>query len=168
MISPVPASELKKQYFVNIQTESPFPSYLYQHRLNLLEPISDWQTLLLPFRSFTLTAMGYVQKNQLAMDTRKIRTIGISLVRQDGPFELEIESIKALNKGTLTPELLDNMNLDLTENVDMGYGERGLDAAAEKDAYKRYLEIENEFKERLKQSSKLRLFPEKEKKKVGK
>lgn len=112
--------------------------------------------------------MGYVQKNQLAMDTRKIRTIGISLVRQDGPFELEIESIKALNKGTLTPELLDNMNLDLTENVDMGYGERGLDAAAEKDAYKRYLEIENEFKERLKQSSKLRLFPEKEKKKVGK
>jgi hypothetical protein len=36
------------------------------------------------------------------MDKTKIKTIGFSLVRQDGDFELEIESIKATNtKNTL-------------------------------------------------------------------
>lgn len=39
----------------------------------------------------------FVQKSQLPMDKTKIKTIGFSLVRQDGEFELEIKSIKASN-----------------------------------------------------------------------
>jgi len=51
----------------------------------------------IPFRDFLLTNHGWVQARQIPLDTASIRTIGFSLVRQPGPYSLEIESIKAEN-----------------------------------------------------------------------
>ena len=100
-----------KQWFVNIQTDSLYPSFLWQHRLHFETP-GEWETILVchvstnpfkvPFRDFVLTSNGFLQKRQMEMDRTKVKTIGFSAVRQDGDFSLEIESIKAINtQGTI-------------------------------------------------------------------
>ena len=83
-------------YFINIQTDSMFPTFLYQHRLKFKSP-GTFETILIPFRDFILTSGGTIQPNQLQMDTSKIKTIGISILRQDTDFCLELDSIKAFN-----------------------------------------------------------------------
>ncbi|KAJ3023159.1 hypothetical protein HKX48_004100 [Thoreauomyces humboldtii] len=85
-----------RQWFVNLQTESIYPSYLWQHRVYFQRP-GEWETIMIPFRDFVLTSNGYVQKRQIAMDRAKIKTVGFSLVRQPGDFSLEIDWIKAVN-----------------------------------------------------------------------
>ena len=51
----------------------------------------------IPFRDFVLTSHGYVQKRQLEMNRAQVKTVGFSIVRQDGDFSLELDWIKALN-----------------------------------------------------------------------
>ncbi|KAI9207628.1 complex I intermediate-associated protein 30-domain-containing protein [Polychytrium aggregatum] len=85
-----------RQWFVNIQTDSLYPSYLYQHRLYFQRP-GEWEVLMIPFRDFVLTSHGFVQKRQFPMERDKIKTVGFSLVRQPGDFALEVDWIKAMN-----------------------------------------------------------------------
>ncbi|TPX59007.1 hypothetical protein PhCBS80983_g02803 [Powellomyces hirtus] len=85
-----------RQWFVNLQTESIYPSYLWQHRVYFQRP-GEWEVIMIPFRDFVLTSNGYVQKRQISMDRSKIKTVGFSLVRQPGDFALEIDWIKAVN-----------------------------------------------------------------------
>ncbi|KAI8998373.1 complex I intermediate-associated protein 30-domain-containing protein [Gaertneriomyces semiglobifer] len=85
-----------RQWFVNLQTDSMYPTYLWQHRLYFKNP-GEWETIMIPFRDFVLTSQGYVQKRQLAMDRTKIKTVGFSIVRQPGDFSLELDWIKAIN-----------------------------------------------------------------------
>lgn len=85
-----------RQYMVNISTDNPFPAYLHQHLLLLKTP-GQWETVFLDLDRFNVTAYGYTQKRQWAMAKEKIKTIGISIVRQPGPFCLEVESIRACN-----------------------------------------------------------------------
>ncbi|KAJ3303937.1 hypothetical protein HDV03_003410 [Kappamyces sp. JEL0829] len=81
---------------INIQTDSLYPSLVWQHRLYFSSP-GQWETIRIPFRDFVKTSHGFVQKNQLAMDKSQVKTIGFSLLRQPGPFELELAWIKAVN-----------------------------------------------------------------------
>lgn len=85
-----------KQYFVNLQADSIFPQYLWQHRL-AFQKHGEWETLIVPFRDFTLTAYGFTQKNQVSLPLNKIKSIGFSTLRQPGAFSLELEWIKAVN-----------------------------------------------------------------------
>ncbi|RKP03543.1 hypothetical protein CXG81DRAFT_23804 [Caulochytrium protostelioides] len=86
----------ERQWFVNLQADSLFPTHLWQHRLYFKTP-GEWETVLIPFRNFVLTNDGYVQKRQIPLDREKIKTVGFSILRQDGPFSLEVDWIKALN-----------------------------------------------------------------------
>ncbi|KAJ3243040.1 hypothetical protein HDU78_000870 [Chytriomyces hyalinus] len=85
-----------RQYFVNLQTDSIYPSYTWQHRLQAETP-GEWEVVMIPFRDFILTAHGHVQKNQLELDRTKIRNVGLSIMRQDGEFSLELDWIRAVN-----------------------------------------------------------------------
>ncbi|KAI8829755.1 complex I intermediate-associated protein 30-domain-containing protein [Chytridium lagenaria] len=85
-----------RQWFVNLQTDGLYPTYLWQHRLYFEKP-GEWETLLIPFRDFVLTSHGYVQPRQLAMDRSKVKTVGFSIVRQNGDFRLELDWIRAVN-----------------------------------------------------------------------
>ncbi|KAE8209620.1 hypothetical protein CF327_g6418 [Tilletia walkeri] len=69
------------RFFVNIQTDGPVTSDLFQHRL-FLDPakLDEWQTVIIPFDSFVLTNTGTVSLSALKMMREKIRTIGISAV----------------------------------------------------------------------------------------
>ncbi|CDS14398.1 hypothetical protein LRAMOSA06567 [Lichtheimia ramosa] len=87
----------QRKYFVNIQTDSVIQTDLYQHRLFLRTP-GQWETVLIPFRDFVLTNNGMIQEDEVEMFREKVKTVGLSLTdRQEGPFSIEIDWIKAMN-----------------------------------------------------------------------
>ncbi|GJN93382.1 hypothetical protein Rhopal_006436-T1 [Rhodotorula paludigena] len=90
------------RYFVNIQTDGPVRSDLFQHRLWLPSPASDsapheWTDVLIPFSDFTLTNSGDLSAQQLDMLRTRVRTVGISVLGpKEGRYELGIEAIDAV------------------------------------------------------------------------
>ncbi|RCI02937.1 hypothetical protein CU098_004345 [Rhizopus stolonifer] len=87
----------RRKYFVNIQTDGVVKTDLFQHRLFLRTP-GQWETVMIPFKDFILTNNGMIQEDQIDMFREKVKTVGISLMdRQEGPFEIEVEWIKAMN-----------------------------------------------------------------------
>ncbi|KXN72103.1 CIA30-domain-containing protein [Conidiobolus coronatus NRRL 28638] len=86
-----------RKYMVNIQTDGIIQTDIYQHRLFLKTP-NQWENVLIPFNDFTLTNDGNLEPNQTRMFREKVKTVGIGLIdRQEGEFNLEIESIKCFN-----------------------------------------------------------------------
>ncbi|KAG8932038.1 hypothetical protein FRC02_001727 [Tulasnella sp. 418] len=87
-------------YFVNIQTDGPVQSDLWQHRLYLRKD-GEWEDVLIPFSSFILTNSGEAVSSDMTMMREQIRSIGISLLggkaNVQGPFELGIDSIGLTN-----------------------------------------------------------------------
>lgn len=69
------------KYFVNIQTDGPVTSDLFQHRI-WFDPGAkdDWQTVVIPLEHFLLLNTGTLSSSQLSMMTQAIRTVGISCV----------------------------------------------------------------------------------------
>ncbi len=77
------------KFFINIQTDGPVTSDLFQHRLYFDERMGDaWQTVVIPFDDFVLTNTGQVAMSQLTMMRERIRTIGISVVLEGPTFPL--------------------------------------------------------------------------------
>ncbi|GAA5953791.1 hypothetical protein JCM3765_006967 [Sporobolomyces pararoseus] len=91
------------RYFVNIQTDGPVRSDLFQHRLWLPEPASDtapheWSDVLIPFSDFTLTNSGDLSAQQMEMLRTRVRTVGISVLGpKEGRYELGIDTIDAVS-----------------------------------------------------------------------
>lgn len=68
-------------FFVNIQTDGPVTTDLYQHRLFLDEQQGNaWQTITIPLDSFVLTNTGVVSESQVSMLREKVLTVGISVL----------------------------------------------------------------------------------------
>lgn len=69
------------KYFVNIQTDGPVTSDLFQHRL-WLNPskVNEWQTVVISLDAFLLLNAGTVSMAQVAMLSEGIKTVGISAV----------------------------------------------------------------------------------------
>ncbi|KAF8981950.1 hypothetical protein BGZ46_002050 [Entomortierella lignicola] len=89
----------ERKYFVNLQTDGVVPTDLYQHRLFLKTP-GEWETILIPFKDFILTNQGFIQEDQIEMFRERVKNVGVSIIdRKSGPFELEIDSISAVNVG---------------------------------------------------------------------
>ncbi|OBZ80600.1 Complex I intermediate-associated protein 30, mitochondrial, partial [Choanephora cucurbitarum] len=87
----------ERKYFVNIQTDGVVKTDLFQHRLFLRTP-GQWETVMIPFKDFILTNNGMIQEDQLEMFREKVKTVGISLMdRKEGPFEIHVEWVKAMN-----------------------------------------------------------------------
>jgi len=101
-----PSPDEGMRYFVNIQTDGPVQSDLFQHRLWLGEP-GKWQDVLVPFSDFTLTNTGALSETQIEMFREKVRTVGISVLGPgEGPFELGIESFECVNVEDKESDLL--------------------------------------------------------------
>ncbi|KAF9949134.1 hypothetical protein BGZ70_001915 [Mortierella alpina] len=89
----------ERKYFVNLQTDGVVPTDLYQHRLFLKTP-GEWETVLIPFKDFILTNQGFIQEEQIEIYRERVKNVGVSIIdRKSGPFELEIDSIAAVNTG---------------------------------------------------------------------
>jgi len=104
-----------RKYFINIQTDSPLVTDIYQHRLFLNTP-GEWETVVIPIDDFVLTNWGNIQE-QGEMEKERVKTIGIGLLdKQFGPFGLYIDYIKVLTandvKTRVKDELLKNKKKD--------------------------------------------------------
>ncbi|KAF8623643.1 hypothetical protein AX17_007343 [Amanita inopinata Kibby_2008] len=88
-------------YFVNIQTEGPISTDLWQHRLYFQHHNNVWEDIFIPFDNFVHTNLGEVSDSQIKMYKEKIRSIGISLLGGNsgsaGKYELGIDSIRIVN-----------------------------------------------------------------------
>jgi len=89
-------------YFVNIQTDGPISTDLWQHRLFFRKQDNSWEDLYIPFDNFVRTNAGEMSENQIEMNREKIKSVGISLLGGnsgvEGKYELGIDSIRAVNE----------------------------------------------------------------------
>jgi NADH dehydrogenase [ubiquinone] 1 alpha subcomplex assembly factor 1 len=116
----------QRRWMVNIQTSGLYPNVIWQHRLQFTRP-GEWETIRIPFRDFVRTSYGFVQKKQPKMNTSAIETIGMSVLRQSGEFQVEIDYIKAVNsKHTLgdLDILADDEYIDKDGNLQKGLAPR--------------------------------------------
>jgi len=103
----------RNSYFVNIQTDGPISTDLWQHRLFFRKTDSSWEDIFIPFDDFVLTNTGEIADHQLTMYRERVRTVGISLLGGnsgvEGPYELGIDSIRAVNEedASTTPDSLE-------------------------------------------------------------
>ncbi|KAI0346592.1 complex I intermediate-associated protein CIA30 [Trametopsis cervina] len=96
----------RNSYFVNIQTDGPITSDLWQHRLFFQRDDGGWEDIFIPFDNFVLTNTGEISNDQVTMYRERVRTVGISLLGGnsgvEGPYELGVDSIRAVNEEDVT------------------------------------------------------------------
>ncbi|KJE92666.1 hypothetical protein CAOG_03583 [Capsaspora owczarzaki ATCC 30864] len=86
-----------RTYISNLSTDSVQEHDVYQSFV-YTRGGPEWERILLPFARYLLTYHGYVQEDQPVFNKRAIRTFGFSLADGvEGPFALEIKSIRVLN-----------------------------------------------------------------------
>lgn len=89
-------------YFVNIQTDGPISTDLWQHRLYFRRQDNAWEDVFIPFDSFVRTSLGEMSANQMEMFRERIKSVGISILGGnsgvEGKYELGIDSIKVVNE----------------------------------------------------------------------
>ncbi|KDO30815.1 hypothetical protein SPRG_04716 [Saprolegnia parasitica CBS 223.65] len=87
-----------RTYRINAQADGWNPHDLYMGFLKA--PANKWVEAELAFSDFILTSRGYVQVDDPAkLDPSSLRTIGIALADdKEGPFQISIEWIKAVEK----------------------------------------------------------------------
>ena len=70
--------------YVNVQTDGPVTTDLYQHRLQLDERVGpdEWQTITIPLDAFVLTNTGVVSDVQVSMLREKVLTVGLSVLME--------------------------------------------------------------------------------------
>jgi len=94
-------SKTHNSYFVNVQTDGPISTDLWQHRLYFRKP-NTWEDLFIPFNNFVRTNAGEMSQTQLAMFREKIKSVGISILGGnsgvEGKYELGIDSIRLVNE----------------------------------------------------------------------
>jgi len=93
--------QTRNSYFVNIQTDGPVQTDLWQHRL-YFESEGQWEDIMIPLSDFVVTNQGDLVQHQVKMMREKVRTIGVSILggksKVQGRYELGIESIRAVNE----------------------------------------------------------------------
>ncbi|KAH9943730.1 complex I intermediate-associated protein CIA30 [Amylocystis lapponica] len=91
----------RNSYYINIQTDGPITTDLWQHRLFFRRDDGGWEDIYIPFDDFVLTNGGEVSSQQIHMFRERVRTVGVSLLGGNsgvtGPYELGIDNISAVN-----------------------------------------------------------------------
>ncbi|OAX43115.1 complex I intermediate-associated protein CIA30 [Rhizopogon vinicolor AM-OR11-026] len=97
---------MRNSYFVNLQTDGPITTDLWQHRLYFQRNDGGWEDVFIPFENFILTNTGELVQHQIEMMRERIRTVGISLLGGNsgvsGSYDLGIDSIRAVNEEDVT------------------------------------------------------------------
>jgi len=98
----------RNSYYVNIQTDGPITTDLWQHRLYFRRDDGGWEDIYIPFDAFVLTNVGEVSYDQIQMYRERVRTVGVSLLGGnsgvEGPYELGVDSIFAVNEEDVPPD----------------------------------------------------------------
>ncbi|KAF8135007.1 complex I intermediate-associated protein CIA30 [Boletus edulis] len=96
----------RNAYYVNLQTDGPVTTDLWQHRLYFKRNDGGWEDIFIPFNNFVLTNTGELVQHQMSMFRQRIRTVGISMLGGNsgvsGSYDLGIYSIRAVNEEDLS------------------------------------------------------------------
>ena len=84
-----------KTYKLSLRVSPEFDGVSYQAKFQA--PPGDWSRIQLPVTDFVPFWRGRLVPDAPALDTSRVRQIGLLIAdRQEGPFRMEIQSIKAL------------------------------------------------------------------------
>jgi monofunctional biosynthetic peptidoglycan transglycosylase len=86
-----------KGYEIILKDETAFGGFSYFYKFNT--PKGDWITVKAPFRDFAARFHGQVLGDRPPIEGRNVRSVGLLIAdKQEGPFRLEINWIKAYRK----------------------------------------------------------------------
>jgi monofunctional biosynthetic peptidoglycan transglycosylase len=86
-----------KRYQVRIRTDERWDGPAYRHEVSTTK--GQWVNVTLPLADFELSFRGRPVPNAPLIDPRRIRQIGLLIAgKQWGPFQLEVEWIRAVTK----------------------------------------------------------------------
>ena len=93
----------RRKYLVNIQTNTPLVTDLFQHRLFLNHP-GEWETVVIPLNDFVMTNWGVIQDGS-EINKSEVKTVGIGLLdKQYGPYLSLIHiSLESTDVQKMTP-----------------------------------------------------------------
>ncbi|KAF8907346.1 complex I intermediate-associated protein CIA30 [Gymnopilus junonius] len=105
-------------YFVNIQTDGPVSTDLWQHRLYFRKK-QAWEDIFIPFNNFIRTNAGEMSQTQITMYQERIKSVGISILggnsSVEGKYELGIDSIGLVNEEDLLVDTLSQKDPEKTQ-----------------------------------------------------
>ena len=82
-----------KRYGFRLKTDTSFDGVSYQVQIE--PPAGKWTEISVRFNDFIPVYRGRVVRDHPPLDPGRIATFGLIISRQEGPFRLDIESVKA-------------------------------------------------------------------------
>jgi monofunctional biosynthetic peptidoglycan transglycosylase len=82
-----------KRYGFRLKTDASFDGVSYQFQIE--PPAGKWVDISAPFTDFIPVYRGRVVGDHPPLDPSRIATFGLIISRQEGPFRIDIESVKA-------------------------------------------------------------------------
>jgi monofunctional biosynthetic peptidoglycan transglycosylase len=82
-----------KRYGFRLKTDASFDGVSYQ--VVIQPPAREWTEISVPFTDFIPVYRGRVVGDHPPLDPSRIATFGLIISRQEGPFRIDIESVKA-------------------------------------------------------------------------
>jgi hypothetical protein len=82
-----------KRYGFRLKTDTSFDGVSYQFQIE--PPAGEWAEISAPFTDFIPVYRGQVVEDHPPLDSSRIATFGLIISRQEGPFRIDIESVKA-------------------------------------------------------------------------
>jgi len=83
-----------KRYGFRLKTDASFDGVSYQ--VEITPPAGEWVEIALPFGDFVPVYRGRVVRDHPPLDPSRIATFGLLIGRQEGPFRIDIETIRAI------------------------------------------------------------------------
>jgi monofunctional biosynthetic peptidoglycan transglycosylase len=82
-----------KRYGFRLKTDASFDGVSYQFQIE--PPAGEWTEISAPFTDFIPVYRGRVVRDHPPLDASRIATFGLIISRQEGPFRIDIESVRA-------------------------------------------------------------------------
>ena len=82
-----------KRYGFRLKIDASFDGVSYQFQIE--PPAGKWVEISAPFTDFIPVYRGRVVEDHPPLDPSRIATFGLIISRQEGPFRIDIESVKA-------------------------------------------------------------------------
>ena len=82
-----------KRYGFRLKTDASFDGVSYQFQIE--PPAGEWTEISAPFTDFIPVYRGRVVRDHPPLDPSRIATFGLIISRQEGPFRIDIESVRA-------------------------------------------------------------------------
>jgi len=85
-----------KRYGFRLKTDASFDGVSYQVKIE--PPAGEWTEISVPFTDFLPVYRGRVVRDHPPLDPSRIATFGLIISRQEGPFRIDIESVRAYSE----------------------------------------------------------------------